>query len=135
MKMLVTNMNEDFIAQVRWLKEKKIIKRDKEIAMKTGYKASAVSNFLAGRRPVSKKFQEKFTEVFNLKNSLPSNADTSAHDVEDYIYTIPLSGNKTAQLKYPRTRMTMDDVEIMKTVIRGIELSVSVHSKKKHSLN
>lgn len=62
-------------------------------------------------------------------------------------FQIPLTGNKFAVLNYPRTKLTKGDIEILKSAIKTIEMSVGVdidHSisedteknlKKKHNQN
>jgi phage repressor protein C with HTH and peptisase S24 domain len=57
-------MNEDLIKAVELLKSRRIVKKDKEIAEKTGYDKSVISNYLSGRVKVSDSFMEKFNEVF-----------------------------------------------------------------------
>lgn len=52
---------------VKHLKKSKIIKTDKDITEKTGYKKSAVSLYVNGPSPVSEEFLEKFEEVFGIK--------------------------------------------------------------------
>lgn len=52
---------------VQYLYGKGLIKRDKEIADKTGYNKATVSSYLSGKIAPSQSFIESFEKVFNLK--------------------------------------------------------------------
>lgn len=51
---------------VKSLKQNDLIKNDKDIITRTGYKKSAVSLYVNGAAPVSGDFVKKFEEVFKL---------------------------------------------------------------------
>lgn len=54
---------------IKDLKARGFIKRDKDIADKTGYSPESISNMLAGRVAVSEKFKRKFRETFGEDKS------------------------------------------------------------------
>lgn len=54
-----------FIEDIELLKGKRIIRKDKDISDRTGYKKSTVSNYLSGKVPPSKPFLDKFYEVYS----------------------------------------------------------------------
>lgn len=60
--------NLDLVRIVEQLKAKRIIKKDIEIAEKTGYSRAVVSNYLSGRVKASDKFLNKFYEVYEITN-------------------------------------------------------------------
>jgi len=64
---------------IKSLKARGIIKRDKEVADKTGYSDASISNMLAGRVAVSEKFKRKFYEVFGEDKS----SDTPLESAQD----------------------------------------------------
>jgi transcriptional regulator with XRE-family HTH domain len=68
----MVEVNEDLIAAVEKLKGQRVIKKDADIAEKTGFSKSVVSNYLAGRVTASKNFMIKFYEVFDdeIKNKV-----------------------------------------------------------------
>lgn len=53
---------------VEFLKSERIIKKDTEIAIKTGYSKQTISNYISGKQKPSKNFIDKFSEVFNLES-------------------------------------------------------------------
>ena len=53
---------------VEYLKTNRIIRRDVEIANKTGYSKQIVSNYINGKQKPSKQFIDKLIEVFQIEN-------------------------------------------------------------------
>lgn len=70
--------NEGLRQDVEYLKSKRVIKKDAEIASKTGFSKSVISNYLNGRIRASKPFVEKFYEVF--KKELAENKVSTISD-------------------------------------------------------
>lgn len=66
---------------------------------------------------------ENAAEVFKIEQE-PIN--------DDYVYPIILTEGKTAVLKFPRSKMSTTDVEILRKVIEQIELSVGVNQNASH---
>lgn len=62
--LITMETSEELVAAVDLLKSYKIIKRDREVAERTGYDKSVVSSYLSGRVKPSKNFVDKFQEVF-----------------------------------------------------------------------
>lgn len=69
---------------VEFLKANRIIKRDIEIAERTGYSKGVVSNYLNGKIEVSEKFKKKFFEVYKeeLKQNNVSETNTEYQNLE-----------------------------------------------------
>lgn len=69
---------------VEFLKANRIIKRDVEIAERTGYSKGVVSNYLNGKIEVSEKFKKKFFEVYKeeLKQNNVSETKTEYQNFE-----------------------------------------------------
>lgn len=71
---------------VAYLKGQKILKKEIEISMKTGFSKGSVSNYLTGSQTPSVNFIDKFQEVYNLnledfKKEVPvqiNNSDAAA---------------------------------------------------------
>ncbi len=57
--------NRDFIEQVEHLKSKRVIRKDGDIASRTGFNKTTISNYLAGRVKASKAFIQKFNDVYS----------------------------------------------------------------------
>lgn len=72
-------MNEKLREDVAFLKGKNIIKRDKEIADRTGFNKTVVSTYLSGKVSASKNFLRKFYEAFEK--------DLSANKVSTHLQT------------------------------------------------
>lgn len=62
-------LNQDLMAAVKYLRDHRVIKRDKDIADLTGYAKASISNYTNGKLMASHKFIEKFEEVYKLKVS------------------------------------------------------------------
>lgn len=67
---------------VAYLKGKKIIKKENEISLRTGFTKGAVSGYISGNATPSKNFIAKFQEVYNL-------------DLKDYVKEKPVIINDT----------------------------------------
>lgn len=72
-------MNEKLREDVAFLKGKSIIKRDKEIADRTGFNKTVVSTYLSAKVNASKNFLQKFYEVFEK--------DLAANKVGNHLQT------------------------------------------------
>lgn len=73
-------MNDKLRDDVAFLKGRGIIKRDKEIADRTGFNKAVISTYLNGKINASKNFLNKFYEVF--EKDLPANK-VSTHLLTD----------------------------------------------------
>jgi len=65
--MKTNDINVELIRVVEDLKAKRIIKKDVDISLKTGFSQAVISNYLSGRVAASKNFLKSFQEVFNVK--------------------------------------------------------------------
>lgn len=66
----------DLMLLVEELKSKRIIKKDIEIAEKTGYSKQLVSNYISGRQKPSKAFLDTFSEVFSIDTMILQEPET-----------------------------------------------------------
>lgn len=62
-----THHNPSLDLAVQYLYGQGVVKRDKDIADKTGYNKSTVSSYISGRTKMSADFQTQFERVFKLK--------------------------------------------------------------------
>lgn len=60
-------LNVDLQLAVVELYKRGMIKKDKEIAEKTGFSAGQVSSYINGRAPMSPKFRETFETIFKVE--------------------------------------------------------------------
>lgn len=59
--------NKELVATVEVLKAKRIIKKDVDIVISTGFSNTVVSNYLSGKIKASRNFIDKFEDVYKVK--------------------------------------------------------------------
>lgn len=107
-------LNEKLIARYEELKRAGVIKLQRDVAEKLGFKEPVVSSYLNGKVKASRNFMDKFEEVFKIE----SPPDTLEQPIR-------LTGeNRFAYLRYPG-KINMTDVKIIQNAVDGLVLSVS----------
>jgi len=119
---------------VAYLKGKKIIKKENEISMKTGYSKGSVSNYIRGTQIPSPAFIEKFESTFDLDiNNFKGRYENTEEDplnnivMEDSpVYNITLSNRNLAEAQKDLAEASRILAECNADLVQMVKTSINL---------